>query len=134
MNRSYYLAVICSFSGCYTGCKFVNILFPLLPDDLGINDTTIYEVQRREKGSMEQRIQREKRRKSVEEEMRKINLVILGPRYIYYLSTYLSICLSIIHFLHVSLKMGETRRLFMALPLLPILWSLCHLECPICNL
>lgn len=74
---------------------------------------------------MEQRTQRrEKRHKSVEEEMRKINLVILGPRYIYYLSPYLSICLSIIYFLHVSLKMGETRRLFMALPLLSILWSL----------
>lgn len=58
------------------------------------------------------------RRKMVEGKMRKINMMTLGPR----LSIYLPTCLSIIHFLCVSLEIEGTRGLFCGTA--PLLYSL----------
>lgn len=89
---------IWNFSWCYAGCRSVNVMFSLHPDELGVSDTSSYEVQRRERGSMEQRVTQRREDKSVDEEMRKMNLMMLGPGS----STYLSVSI-MIHFLCVFL-------------------------------
>lgn len=90
---------------------------------------------KREKGSMEQRItqRRKERDKLVEEEMRRINLMMLGPGSSTYLPLHLSV---IIHFLCVSLEMEGMRRLFLCHCPSSLFFGLClcHPECPICNL
>lgn len=115
---------IWSLSWCYTGWKSVIVLLPRWVRNPWHNQ--LWSTRKRK--GVEQRIiqRREERDKLVEEEMKKINLMMLGPGFCIFLPTCLSVCLPIIiHFLCVPLEMEATRGLFfVALHFSTILWSL----------